>query len=1489
MTPEEAKQHFEQIREETLKEDSRSLRAALKLLAEELNTKETHFILELLQNAEDNEYGGKQPELTLRIEAEDPTGISLSDGCLVVLNNEVGFQPENVRSLCSVGQSTKKNRNNGYIGEKGIGFKSVFRVTDSPHIFSNGFQFRFHVPTESEGFGYILPHWVKDVPPVVGEGFTAILLPLQPGKRELIAGQLSRIAPETILFLTKLKRLAVAEGRSISRDDWKGSLVTLRSNDENSLYLVHSKPCDKPHDLTEEKRPDISQRKVTIAFPLKTSTACNGRIFAFLPTEFDSGLPFLVNADFILKSDRERVLEDRRWNQWLRDEIAPTFVQAFLSVLGNADWKIEAHRFLPELAPAANFVRPVVESIHSQLQSKSCVLTDALQTELPAKVFVPGSLSRRILSDAPKERLKFALLHPSWENRWHERLKPLGVQSLTFAQLFEACNDDSWLKNRDAEWWETLFELCTKCDVSAATIGSFPILRCRDGICRPVSCGVFSNAEDQPTPAVIPSDWPPAHVLDADLQKRLQQKPAVWAWLANVAGLRQFSVQSYITDKLLGWMGGQSGKQLVDATRFIAANLKHFEVHSEPAWRQRLRGNQASQTVCEKIPWLLTDGRVVLPEQRSGKQLVTPECLEGSSGWNLLFCALDRHFLVLNNDYCDGLASEALSEMQELFRKCDVTAFPNPQLRELDAHDAHYEQVFSRCVPHIAYGTPRLRDWASPGWLLGLGNVEQTVNGLNKIAALERWLKERKSTVEGFMHCSAKQDYEDNWQPLGAWSEFGGALRDRTWLHTTKGYVKPPTAFLDTPEFRAFFGDSVCYVTADIPPALLEKLGVRIHLTAGILIGLLREMSLGQNPDHASLVKIYRLLQGSDFGGSVFRQEKLIFLSEPKQRWLTTDKLVWEDAGQLFDEDFGCLSLAGNYGNSELRQFFTEKLNVPLEPALKQYAEAWKNLCVEPPSDRAIVERKLKVILTRLADSQDDLSNADWWREIKPQLRVWTIAGEFQPPAQVYLPDHSVAVELFAGAGRINVAFPQKPSRTVSGFLHWMSCASLAGAVQPRLAGAMSESPRTEEAYLTPAAKELCVSLVCSHQGWQDCQSRLHSLLETTECGVSTMTVEYFLPSNPGAGTQQQSRDAYWDVEHRRLLLRDGVDSESLRGAAAKSIATEFFGEAASADMQTEFFWLLTVSVERARELMRERNNWRLSSEQQEWLREQDWQILITELDEIEQPLPPRPPMTPAPPNTTPTAPAAATSQQSTANRATATAPRAASSTDQPAPVMPGQPKQETPRSDHADTGTTNQDVQQDSQPASETPIELHDASTTAAEFIPVRAHTRSRPQRPRSQQPQENRREAASGLSSTSAENKADLETCARNFAARKLKEDLRYTTVEQMGQGNPGFDLRAVKPGHTLKVELKSHAREASSVFITQREYEEYQTTLGRGGEAWELWNVENLAKSSGKTPTIQRIGHIPESATKENGYWVDLRQCSHEPPTSGTADPQ
>ncbi|KKK68416.1 hypothetical protein LCGC14_2944290, partial [marine sediment metagenome] len=76
----------------------------------ELYTEEYHFILELLQNAEDNSYDTNKPRITFTIEPEK----------IIVQNNEVGFEKENIVAICAVGpKSSTKRSKKGYIGHKG--------------------------------------------------------------------------------------------------------------------------------------------------------------------------------------------------------------------------------------------------------------------------------------------------------------------------------------------------------------------------------------------------------------------------------------------------------------------------------------------------------------------------------------------------------------------------------------------------------------------------------------------------------------------------------------------------------------------------------------------------------------------------------------------------------------------------------------------------------------------------------------------------------------------------------------------------------------------------------------------------------------------------------------------------------------------------------------------------------------------------------------------------------------------------------------------------------------------------------------------------------------------------------------------------------------------------------------------------------------------------------------------------------------------------
>jgi len=91
-----------------------------------------------------------------------------------------------------------------------------------------------------------------------------------------------------------------------------------------------------------------------------------------------------------------------------------------------------------------------------------------------------------------------------------------------------------------------------------------------------------------------------------------------------------------------------------------------------------------------------------------------------------------------------------------------------------------------------------------------------------------------------------------------------------------------------------------------------------------------------------------------------------------------------------------------------------------------------------------------------------------------------------------------------------------------------------------------------------------------------------------------------------------------------------------------------------------------------------------------------------------------------------------------------------------------------------------------------------------------------------------------------------------------------------------NPGFDLRAMRGGEELRVEVKAHTGRATVVDVTQRQYKEY---LGQQEYLWELWNVEHLADNDTEPVAITRYDDIPDYALDVRTFRVDLKEC-HSP---------
>ncbi|XVE56517.1 hypothetical protein DITRI_Ditri04bG0017000 [Diplodiscus trichospermus] len=377
-------------------------------LSAELYTKDVHFLMELIQNAEDNEYfEGVDPSLEFVITSEDITETG-APATLLIFNNEKGFSSKNIDSICGVGRSTKKgNRKRGYVGEKGIGFKSVFLISAQPYIFSNGYQIRFNeAPCPHCDLGYIVPEWVEenpnlaDIRKVYGSSSalptTTLVLPLKPDKVKPVKQQLSSVHPEVLLFLSKIKCLTVREDNKDPR--LNTSPYTLRLSAaagegekfgrECSYYTWKQRFPVMPENRVE-RRMDVEELVITLAFPYEERLhrgMTSPGVYAFLPTEMMTNLPFIIQGDFVLSSSRETILLDNKWNQGILDCVPSAFVNAFISMVkmtekalvSNLPWMFN---FLPINSSSYQSFNAIRESIKLNLVDEEILPSDESCTE----------------------------------------------------------------------------------------------------------------------------------------------------------------------------------------------------------------------------------------------------------------------------------------------------------------------------------------------------------------------------------------------------------------------------------------------------------------------------------------------------------------------------------------------------------------------------------------------------------------------------------------------------------------------------------------------------------------------------------------------------------------------------------------------------------------------------------------------------------------------------------------------------------------------------------------------------------------------------------------------------------------------------------------------------------------------------------------------------------------------------------------------------
>lgn len=335
----------------------------LKLIAQVVFTRSSGFILELIQNAED---------AGLELPPPGVFQININKQRVKVIHNARTFNETDVRALCGVRSSKKPEK--GTLGYLGIGFKSVFKITDAPEIYSNGFQFKYdrnysEWKDPSKIPWHVIPIWIDQFSEPIDANKTVIIIPYREGDKEAyyssLIEEVSKLKTELYLFLRWLRKIEIKDevsGRSWTLEnigDGEEGISTLLQDGIEQKFKFFRKTLTEIPDwvkqdrLTQEYRANVTKREISVAFALDKegnlapfqAGAMYGGVYSFVPLgEARSGAKFPIQADFLAQPGRDAINYEAKWNQWLVEEVTKLCYEAINYFKNDNKWK---NQFLP--------------------------------------------------------------------------------------------------------------------------------------------------------------------------------------------------------------------------------------------------------------------------------------------------------------------------------------------------------------------------------------------------------------------------------------------------------------------------------------------------------------------------------------------------------------------------------------------------------------------------------------------------------------------------------------------------------------------------------------------------------------------------------------------------------------------------------------------------------------------------------------------------------------------------------------------------------------------------------------------------------------------------------------------------------------------------------------------------------------------------------------------------------------------------------------
>lgn len=331
----------------------------------DLHPDKTHFIFEVLQNAEDAD--------------ASQVRFIVSPRKLEVMHDGQPFNTEDVKGVCGIGE-TQKADDLTKIGRFGIGFKSVYAYTDSPEIHSGDEHFVIK--------DYIRPHHAKHRS-IDDPWTTRFVFPFdkdEPDQKtafRMISDYLSNLDIRTLLFLRKIEKIEYKShemnGICLRRESSGArKVVLIRQKDnekERETWIVFKRPVQEP-DCKHEVSVDLGY------YMTRTGTigrVNNTRLVVYFQTEKPTGLDFYISGPYRTTPARDNVPDDDRWNRKLIEETAELTVKSLHQLKTMGLLTVSLLETLPiktDDFPPGSMFHPIFTRVREALKKEALLPTD---------------------------------------------------------------------------------------------------------------------------------------------------------------------------------------------------------------------------------------------------------------------------------------------------------------------------------------------------------------------------------------------------------------------------------------------------------------------------------------------------------------------------------------------------------------------------------------------------------------------------------------------------------------------------------------------------------------------------------------------------------------------------------------------------------------------------------------------------------------------------------------------------------------------------------------------------------------------------------------------------------------------------------------------------------------------------------------------------------------------------------------------------------